>query len=142
ARDGVAHGSVKRSSDAPNCSYFTEWTGKPDDKIAWHVDVLEPGTYKVLIHYACPEKDVGSTFAVNLNGATLEGKVTEPHDPPLVGKEEDRTPTRGGESYVKDWKVMTVGEIDVGEGEGELSLIALDVPGDQVMEVRLVQFIK
>ena len=33
ARDGVAHGTIQRSSKAPNNSFFTNWT-KTDDSIA------------------------------------------------------------------------------------------------------------
>ncbi|MCA9040377.1 MAG: arylsulfatase [Planctomycetaceae bacterium] len=142
ARDGIAHGEVKRSTSAPNCSYFTNWTGKEDDKISWHVDVLEEGDYDVQIYYACPESDLGATFELRLNEAILEGKVTEANDPPLVGAAEDRTPSRGGESYVKDWKPMTVGTLHLKPGEGELILKELEVPGAQVMEVRLIVLTK
>src|SRR5262249_5207510 len=38
ARDGVPHTGVKRSSGAPNCSYFTNWT-KPDDSMTWAIEI-------------------------------------------------------------------------------------------------------
>ncbi|QDU80185.1 Arylsulfatase [Polystyrenella longa] len=142
ARDGVAHGEVQRSAGAPNCSYFTHWTGAEGDKITWHVDVLDDAEYEVQIHYACRAKDVGASFEVRFQDSHLQGKVTEPNDPPLVGKEQDRTNDRGSESYVKDWKPMTVGTIHLEKGAGQLTLKELNVPGDEVMEVRLIQLIK
>src|SRR4051794_14272972 len=39
ARDGVAKGNVRRSANAPNCSFFTNWTGK-DDRITWDVEIV------------------------------------------------------------------------------------------------------
>ncbi|MEZ6049244.1 MAG: sulfatase-like hydrolase/transferase [Planctomycetaceae bacterium] len=142
ARDGVEHGSVKRSTSAPNCSYFTHWTGAEDNRITWNVEVLEPGDYEVSIYYACPAKDVGSTFELTLIGSRIEGKVEVANDPPLVGAEFDRTPDRGGESYVKDWKSLDVGSLNLNQGVGELTLRALEVTGDEVMEVRLIQLLK
>lgn len=137
ARDGVEHGGVARSGKAPNCSYFTNWTSR-DDKITWDVEVAEPGDYEAIVYYTCPEKDAGSTVELSFNGATLRGEVSEAHDPPAYGMESDRTPDRGGESYVKDFKPMSLGTIRLEKGRGELALRATDIPGSQVMEVRLL----
>ena len=52
--------------------------------------------------------------------------------------ENDRTPNRGGESYVKTFKPMTLGKVRLEKGRGELALRATDIPGSQVMEVRLL----
>ena len=46
------------------------------------------------------------------------------------------------ESYVKDFKAMQVGEIYLEKGEATLSLTALDIPGSQVMDLRLIVFTK
>jgi arylsulfatase A-like enzyme len=137
ARDGQEQGAVKRSAKAPNCSYFTNWTNQ-DDRITWDTDVLRAGEYEVVIYYTCPEEDVGSTFEVSCKGATLKAKVRVAHDPPLYGAESDRTPNRGNESYVKDWRAMKVGTMKLAQGRGVFTLRALEIPGKQVMDVRLV----
>jgi len=137
ARDGKEHGGVERSGRAPNCSFFRNWTSK-DDKITWDVEVTETGEYEAVVYYTCPQADLGSTFELSFNGATLEGKVTTANDPPLRGAENDRTPNRGCESYVKDFKPMTIGTVRLEKGRGELALRATDIPGSQVMEVRLL----
>ena len=64
---------------------------------------------------------------------TITAKVTVAHDPPLLGKDEDRVP-RGGESYMKHFKPMTIGRIKLTEDIGILTLRALNVPGASVME--------
>jgi hypothetical protein len=136
ARDGVPHGNVRRSATAPNCSYFRNWTS-PDDAITWDVEVAAAGRYEAVVHYTCPAADVGSTVELSLNGSRIEGQVTEAHDPPLRGAENDRV-SRGGESFVKDFKPLRLGVIDLKPGRGKLTLRALKVPGKQVMDVRLV----
>jgi arylsulfatase A-like enzyme len=136
ARDGVPHGNVQRSGNAPNCSFFTNWLNK-EDKITWDIEVATGGNYEAAIYYTCPEKDVGSTVELRFNGSRVQGKVTEAHDPPLKGAEFDRV-ERAGESYVKDFKLLAIGTFRLQKGRGELTLQALDVPGRQVMDVRAV----
>jgi hypothetical protein len=136
ARDGVPHGNIRRSGSAPNCSFFTNWLSK-EDQITWDIEVATTGNYEAVIYYTCPKDDVGSTVELRFNKSTVQGKVSEPHDPPLVGAEFDRVP-RGGESYVKDFRPLRLGTFQLEKGRGELTLRALDVPGRQVMDVRAV----
>ncbi len=139
ARDGVAHGNIKRSNRFPNCSYFTNWTSL-DDKITWDAQVMAAGTYEVEVYYTCPKADVGSTIELSINGSSLRGRVTEAHDPPLIGAEHDRVAR--GESYVKDFKPLKLGRIVLKKGRGELTLRATEMPGSQVMDFRLIMFTK
>jgi len=90
-----------------------------------------------VIYYTCAEQDVGSTIELRFNRSWIQGKVTEPHDPPLIGAEFDRVP-RSGESYVKDFRPLRLGVFRLEKGRGELTLRALIVPGRQVMDVRAV----
>jgi len=135
ARDGITKGNIKRSNRWPNCSFFTNWTSL-EDEILWEAEVLEEGNYKVIVYYTCPEEDIGSTFALTFNGSELTGKITEAHDPPLLGMENDRD--ERGESYVKDFKPLKIGTIHLKKGIGTLSLKALEIPGSQVMDFRLM----
>ncbi len=134
ARDGKGSGNVVRSAKAPNCSYFKGWT-TTDDKISWHVEVLNAGTYEIEILYACPKKDVGSEFEIRCGESTLSSKVSQPHDPPARGDEHDRVP-RDSESLVKDFRPMTAGRMRLEKGVADLTLQAKSIPGNQVMEVR------
>jgi arylsulfatase A-like enzyme len=137
ARDGIAHGNIKRSNRFPNCSFFTNWTSV-DDKITWDAEVLAGGAYEVEIYYTCPAADVGSTIELSFNNAKLTGRIAEPHDPPLRGGENDRVSRT--ESYVKDFKPLKLGTIRLEKGRGELTLRALTKPGSQVMDFRLIMF--
>lgn len=135
ARDAVAHGNLKRSSRHPNCSFFTDWRSL-DDKITWNVEVGASGDYEVEIYYTCPQADVGSSFELSFQGSRLRGRVARANNPPLRGQENDRVPR--GESYIKDFKPMKLGTLHLEQGRGELILRALEIPGAQVMDFRLL----
>jgi hypothetical protein len=136
ARDGVPAGNVRRSAKAPNCSFFTNWASL-DDRITWDIDVATTGRYAVEIYYTCAVENVGSTIELSFGSSTLGGKVSVAHDPPLRGSEHDRYP-RNGESLVKDFQPMNLGEINLTRGRGLLTLQATQIPGKEVMEVRAI----
>ncbi len=80
--------------------------------------------------------DVGSTFELSIGKARLTGKITEAHDPPVRGLEDERV--RRTESYAKDFRPQILGAINLEKGAGTLTLRALEIPGSQVMEFRLL----
>ncbi len=135
ARDGVPHGHVQRSDKHPNCSYFKNWTST-EDRITWDIEVATSGQYQATLYYTCAEKNIGSTIELSFHGKTLRGTVTEAHDPPLQGADNDRTPRT--ESYVKDFKPLHLGAFPMAQGRGSLVLRAIDIPGEEVMELRYV----
>lgn len=139
ARDGVPHGGVKRSAGAPNCSFFTEWT-KADDSMTWEIEVSAAGRYEAIVQYTCPKADVGSVIELRVGGAKWTGTVAEAHDPPLRGKEQDRV-SRGAESYVKDFRPLSLGVVELPAGKGTLTLKAPKVPGARVADVRAVELV-
>ncbi len=135
ARDGLPHGGVKRSSGAPNCSYFVNWTTK-DDFMTWDIDVHTAGDFDVTIDYVCPDTDAGSTIELSLGDSKSTGKVTPGWYPRLLD-DQDRA-SRGGESYMRDFKTLSLGTMKLAAGRGLLTLKALDIPGKTVAEVRRV----
>ena len=139
SRDGNSEGGIKRSSTHPNCSFFLNWT-KPEDRIFWEVDVVTAGEYEVELHYTCPERDIGSTIELSFGDQKVTAQVTIAHDPPLVGAAQDRFVRN--ESLVKDFRIFKMGKINLPKGKGRLSLRALEIPGLQVMDVRLLNLRK
>ncbi len=135
ARDGVAHGGIRRSANAPNCSYFTNWKSK-EDAITWDIDVNTPGRYRVEILYTCAARDVGSTVELGFKDARSSGNVAPAWDPVLLDKQ-DRVP-RKGESFLKEFRTLALPPITLEKGRGLLTLRALEIRGEQVMDVRAV----
>ena len=139
ARDAVPHGNIKRSNRFPNCTYFHNWIAV-EDKITWDVEVAHSGKYLVEVYYAVPKSDVGATIRLSLNGQEISARVKKAHDPPLVGSQDDRV--RRQEGYVRYFRPMKLGTIELEQGRGELTLDAPNIAGDQAMELRLLMFTK
>jgi arylsulfatase A-like enzyme len=136
ARDGIPHGGVKRSSSAPNCSYFVNWTST-NDSMTWDVEVATAGEYDVTIYFTCPERDAGSTVELAFLNSKLSGKVTPGWDPPLY-TDQDTIPRPPAESQMKDFRPLQLGSMHLEKGRDRLTLRATDIPGKSVMDVRLL----
>jgi len=136
ARDGEPHGSVKRSSSAPNCSYFVNWT-KTDDSMTWLIDVHTSGRYEATIDYTCREDGVGSTIELAFGERRLEGRVAPAWDPPL-NTDQDTLPRPPAESQMKEFRPLKLGVIELEKGRGPLKLRALKIPGKSLMDVRRI----
>jgi arylsulfatase A-like enzyme len=134
ARDGEPRGDVKRSSSAPNCSYFVNWSS-PEDRLVWNIEVVNPGRYTVTIDYTCPIDDVGAVVELAFQNASLSGKVGPGWDPPLLTNQ-DTLPRPPAESTMKEFRSLTLGEVELPAGRGPLTLRATDIPGQTVMDLR------
>lgn len=136
ARDGVGEGMIERSASAPNCSYFTNWTGK-EDRITWDVEVGRAGEYEAALYYTCSAADAGSTVELSFFDQAIQAKIGPAHDPPLIGKAFDRV-ERKGESYWKEFKPLAMGTIRLRKGRSKLTLRAVAIAGKHVADVRRI----
>lgn len=136
ARDGEPRGGMRRSSGAPNCSYFVNWTSQ-DDSMVWLLDIHTAGRYEVSVDYTCPLPDAGATIELSFKDARLTGKVALGWDPPLYTNQ-DTLPRPPGESQMKEFRTLKLGEIALAKGQGPLTLRALEIPGKSVMDMRRV----
>jgi arylsulfatase A-like enzyme len=134
ARDGEPIGGVRRSSPAPNCSYFVNWKSL-EDRLVWHVDVRTAGLYEVSVDYTCPEADAGAVVELQLGTARLRGRVSPAWDPPLYTNQ-DTLPRPHGESQMKEFRSLLMGEVVLPAGLGDLVLRAVEIPGGSVMDLR------
>ena len=137
ARDGIPHGNIERSNRHPNDTFFTNWKNV-NDSITWNVAVLADGVFEVQLYYTCKAENVGAALQLTHGNNQLTTTITEAHDPPLKGMENDRDPRI--ESYVKDFKPMTMGEIKLEKGKGQLTLKAVNISGKEAVDVRLLLF--
>jgi hypothetical protein len=135
ARDGVAHGGIERSNRWPNSSFFTNWTSLADS-ITFDAEVVEEGDFEVVVYYTCDAEDVGSTVSLSFGDNEQTFKISEAHESPLLGAENDRFERI--ESYEQDFRPMNAGMLHLPQGKGTLTLKALDIPGEQVMDFRLL----
>lgn len=136
ARDGEPRGTVERSSAAPNCSYFINWKST-NDTLTWLIDIHTTGRYEVTVDYTCPDADVGSLVQLSCGKSRLTGRVGPGWDPPL-NTNQDTLPRPHGESQMKEFHTMKLGEVQLEQGEAHLVLQALEIPGQSVMDVRRI----
>ena len=136
ARDAVASGEIKRSGRAPNCSFYTNWVNT-EDTISWNDDEQIEGDYRAQVYYTCAEGDLGTVLELRCGESAITQKVTVANDPPLVGAESDRAPRRS-ESFMKDFVPLDLGVIHLKKGKSPLVLSALEIPGNQSIEMRLI----
>ena len=136
ARDGLPQGGVKRSAGAPNCSYFVNWTSL-DDQMTWDIEVNTSGIYDVEILYTCPLADAGSTIELEFNGAKLIGQVMPGWHSPLYTNQ-DTIARPAGESKMKEFRPLNPGSLRLEKGRGLLTLRAVKIPSQSVMDVRQV----
>ena len=132
ARDGIPHGTIQRSSRAPNNSFFTSWTNQ-DDAITWDIKVDSAGEYRATVFYTCPAPNVGARIRLAWGASTTEATVTEAFDPPLWDKSKERVAK--SHYFVKDFKPLDLGLLTLKAGRDQLTLTAPSLVGDWGIDV-------
>ena len=98
----------------------------------------------MVLHYTCREVDVGATIAVNLDEAGqipgLTYRITKPFDPPLYDKSKERV--KKSHYQMKDFARLSLGKMKFPEGKAILRLSALEIPGDEVIDVHSIELIR
>ncbi|HUQ92765.1 MAG TPA: arylsulfatase [Bryobacteraceae bacterium] len=135
ARDGVPSGGIERSAKPPNSSFFTHWTSR-DDRMTWDIELAHSGEFDAQIYYTCAAGEAGSTVELSFLDSTVRNRINDVYDPPLLGAAFDRVPR--AESYVKDFRPLRLGTITLNKGRGKLTLRALEIPGNQVADIRYI----
>jgi hypothetical protein len=139
ARDGVEYGTIERSAKAPNNSFFRNWTSI-DDSITWDVEVMSAGNYEVTVFYTCAEGDQGAVITASMDASSdqvARGMVVEAFDPPLYDKSKERV--KDSHYFVKDFRPLSLGKLELEPGRGRLRLKAETMPGSRVIDVHSIQ---
>lgn len=140
ARDGVSHGDVRRSVRSPNNSFFTEWTSE-GASLTWDISVRDAGRYEAIVYHTCTRGNEGLTLKIAMEGAgTTTAKVRAAFDPPLYDKSLERVAE--SHYYVKEFKPLSLGKIELRSGRGLLSLTASDLQGPQAIDVHSIELIR
>jgi len=132
ARDASSSGNVTRSNRWPNDSYFHEWNDK-DASISWSIEVLDSGNYWVDLYYALSADSNGVSVKFTSSQGTFISSTIEAHITTQEGHAHDRMLRE--ESYVKNWKKVNLGSLQLYKGADTLSLGADLVTGSVGPEV-------
>lgn len=140
ARDGIPHGTIIRSSKAPNNSFFKNWTSE-DDAITWSVDVGEAGEYEAAVHYTCAKENLGTTIQLAMEqGNKTTAPVTIAFDPPLYDKSMERM--ANSHYFVKDFQALDLGSLRLEKGRGQLRLTAPKIIGQMAIDVHSIELVR
>ena len=92
------------------------------------------------MYYTCAAENTGAEIQLSDGVQGIQTTIHEAHDPPLLGSENDRFERI--ESYVKDFKPVSLGTIKLDKGEQTLSLRAVEIPGSAAIDFRMLVFKK
>ena len=135
ARDAEITGVLKRSSVHANCSFIDNWKNN-DDYIYWDIDVLNSGKSNVELYYTLSEKSVGTEIAIEYDDQIIYKELKTYHDPILEGSAKDVV--KRIESYTKEFRKVTVGDIDFKKGPSVLKLKTSKKVGKSSIDFRLL----
>jgi arylsulfatase A-like enzyme len=140
ARDGIPHGTIQRSSKAPNNSFFKNWTSE-DDAITWSVEIGQAATYEATVHYTCAQENIGATIQLTIDGGDqTSANVRTAFDPPLYDKSQERV--ENSHYFVKDFAPLELGSIDLEVGRATLRLTAPNITGAQAIDVHSIELVR
>ncbi|MEE2947357.1 MAG: arylsulfatase [Verrucomicrobiota bacterium] len=133
-RHGISyHGRSGWAND-----WIDNWTGTQAYP-RWHLNVVREGDYHVILKYACDPSDTGARFRVEAARGSVEFKVTKPFVPETI-----LSPDRVGRKEVPErtWSSLTVGTLPLPKGNTQLRVRALEIPGDEALELKAVHLIR
>lgn len=133
ARDAALHGGLQRSNKYPNDSYVRHWTST-EDALTWNIEVPVSGRFDVQVYHTAATP--GATLELSFRDVRLTGGIPAAWNPPATGAEHDRVPRQ--ESYVKAFRPVSLGIIDLPAAKGTLTLRATQIPGPEALEFRLL----
>lgn len=114
--------------------WITNWT-TTEDEVRWDLHVVSPGLYRVTLLYTCPEEDVGSRLQIRVGTHVTETMLVDAHDPEPIPSP-DRVPRK--EAYEKIWEPLGFPPVEFAAGDQSLVVRAVDIPGQQVMDLKAV----
>ena len=112
--------------------WLTNWNNT-DDKIWWELDVVNEGSFEVILEYTLKKENVGTQVQVLGGLKTIDVQFDEDFDP-----EFKPSPDRvvRGEVYEKEWARKLVGLIELKKGKTKIELKARVIPGEESIELK------
>ena len=100
---------------------------------------MNEGEFFVLLKYACPKSDLGSKLRIEVGGNSLSVTVDKPHESVMLPSA-DRIHRK--EVYEKTWSTINAGTVLLEKGRTQLRIRALEIPGNEALELKAVHLIR
>jgi arylsulfatase A-like enzyme len=139
APDAVISGDLK---------YNQRWGWHPDwilnwvnteDTVAWEIDAYSSGNYELFLQYNCKEEDVGVRFQIEGERFIRSGTIESAFYPPLI--ELPNNVSNKFSPSIKDWDLLSFGEVKLKKGKQKLYLNATRIPGKTAGEIKGLRLI-
>ena len=135
ARDADFTGDLSRSSIHANDSFIENWTSE-EDYIYWNINSLSSGMNEVSLYYTLPESSSGTQLSLEFMDNKITKDIMISYNPGLEGMQEDRI--KRIESYTKDFKKITLGDLFFEKGESVLKLKTTKLKGRKSIDFWLL----
>lgn len=126
-------GGLRFSGRHPNNAWLTNWTGL-EAAAEWELDVVRGGRYAISLEYLCPQADAGSRVQVSAAGTATAATVRATTGRQI--RSPDRVPRT--EVYEMEWATLPAGVLTLPQGRTKLTVRALTMPGNAVMDLKSV----
>jgi arylsulfatase A len=117
--------------------WLTNWKGL-DDRISWDLNVIDPGSYEVILEYSVNKDQIGTELILQHSGEEITVQITEAFEGELIPSP-DRIPRK--EAPEKTWKQISIGKIDLNAGNTRLDLFAKNISPEGVGELYSLRLI-
>ncbi len=117
-QDATMTGSVRFSSIYPNQAYTEGWK-RSGDSVYWNLNIKTEGEYLVDLQYGCPEYRTGSEFILRSGKGDCSFGMNIPFESVILP---ERDYVKRSESVERTWNWMTVGNIELNEGNVQIVL--------------------
>tara|TARA_B100000242_G_scaffold277299_1_gene233848 strand:- start:451 stop:2193 length:1743 start_codon:yes stop_codon:yes gene_type:complete len=135
ARDADFTGSLRRSSIHANDSFIENWKSE-EDYIYWNINSLSSGKSRVSLYYTLPKNSIGTELTIEYMDKKITKEIMISHDPDLEGVKKDLI--KRIESYTKDFKKITLGDLYFEKGESVLKLKTTKLTGEESIDFKLI----
>lgn len=112
--------------------WITDWHDSAD-QISWQIDVVNAGTYRVVLQYSCPTDSVGAELEIRAGSSACSANVVAPTEmEPLP----DRNLVLLERNVLMPWARLTVGELALPKGPVQLNLSCVSKTGQKIADVK------
>ena len=140
--EAVTAGEAVKRFNRKGLFHISKWR-EPVDEALWHVDVADPGRYRVSIEYAANPEWEGQSFVVATESAELTGNVVSTAG--SAGSEEVEEDAMGkcggqciGSEY--EYQAFELGEVELTAGEQLVRIHPAGSVPENLMHFKAVRF--
>lgn len=117
--------------------WLTNWKGL-NDRITWSLEVIDPGTYEVMIEYEAKQNQIGSELVLRHDSVEIPFTLSAAFEGEIIPSPDRITRKEAPE---KTWNRAPLGTIELEKGKTALTLFAKQIPFEEVGDLYSLRLI-